>query len=421
MAPHILNVPNEVTDVILDELDESIEAKMKLMSTCQHFRRTLSISFNTNFTIKGPVLDETDGFEKTRSPQYVLGNLLPRFDTLKTAKLYHGRTTSNSLLTFGGFIDALSIVLLCNSLKELSIDLTFCTDDRAIWRAEERKLDACNGWTRARTIYSPPQASLEKLDFFLLEKGCYLPFGTQDLSKTAVAWLIGIFLRLLELPCRSLKSLNFVCGVDRHRSPDPEFFPLELLEPHPEPKRIMNRPGGQLRLPKLEELTLSVSDAGRWAFEQYFDVDLGDIKSLSPVGIYDNVSPEDFIFLRKLTGLSVLHLRYPSRQYFRNWIWSGVPLRGPCQSLKKVVVLGQGPSSTDALQEFMKNNGKIYNARIEEEKVPDRLAAKGIKPEDFTLYLYTPLVVPSQTSHYNFETTYGLKNKGVDSCGPFPY
>ncbi|KAF3108406.1 hypothetical protein TWF103_005491 [Orbilia oligospora] len=326
MAPHILNVPNEVTDLILDELDESIEVKMKLMSTCWHFRRyllpriysacqlnfgrtattraailcdksaghiwplhknypehrrlvkTLSISFNTNFTIKGPVLDETDGFEKTRSPQYVLGNLLPRFDTLKTAKLYHGRTTSNSLLTFGGFIDALSIVLLCNSLKELSIDLAFCTSDRALWRAEERKLDACNGWTRARTIYSLPQASLEKLDFFLLEKDCYCPFGTQDLSKTAVAWLIGIFLRLLELPCRSLKSLNFKCRADRHRSPDPELFPLELLDPHPEPKRIMNRPGGQLRLPKLEELTLSVSDAGRWAVEQYFDVDLGDIK-----------------------------------------------------------------------------------------------------------------------------------------------
>ncbi|KAF3156857.1 hypothetical protein TWF225_009497 [Orbilia oligospora] len=420
MAPHILNVPNEVTDLILDEFDESIEAKMKLMSTCRHFRRyllpqiysacqlnfgrtataraailcdksaghiwplhknypehgrlvkTLSISFNTNFTIKGPVLDETDGFEKTRSPQYVLGNLLPRFDTLKTAKLYHGRTT------------------------KLSIDLAFCTSDRALWRAEERKLDACNGWTRARTIYSLPQASLEKLDFFLLEKDCYCPFGTQDLSKTAVAWLIGIFLRLLELPCRSLKSLNFKCRADRHRSPDPEFLPLELLEPHPEPKRITNRPGGQLRLPKLEE-------------------------SLSLVGIYDNVSPEDLIFLRKLTGLSVLHLRYLSRQYFMNWIWSAVSLREPCQSLKKVVVLGQGSPSTDALEEFMENNGKIYNARIEEEKVPDHLAAKGIKPDDFTLYLYTPLVVPSQTSHYNFETTYGIKNKGVGSCGQFPY
>ncbi|KAF3157382.1 hypothetical protein TWF106_000666 [Orbilia oligospora] len=104
-----------------------------------------------------------------------------------------------------------------------------------------------------------------------------------------------------------------------------------------------------------------------------------------------------------------------------NWIWSAVSLREPCQSLKKVVVLGQGSPSTDALEEFMENNGKIYNARIEEEKVPDRLAAKSIKPNDFTLYLYTPLVIPSQTSHYNFETTYGLKNKGVESCGKFQY
>ncbi|KAF3247764.1 hypothetical protein TWF217_009561 [Orbilia oligospora] len=355
MAPHILNVPNEVTDLILDEFDESIEAKMKLMSTCRHFRRYLlpqiysacQLNFGRTATARAAILCDKSA-----------GHIWPLHKNYPE----HGRLVN----------------------------------DRALWRAEERKLDACNGWTRARTIYSLPQASLEKLDFFLLEKDCYCPFGTQDLSKTAVAWLIGIFLRLLELPCRSLKSLNFKCRADRHRSPDPEFLPLELLEPHPEPKRITNRPGGQLRLPKLEE-------------------------SLSLVGIYDNVSPEDLIFLRKLTGLSVLHLRYLSRQYFMNWIWSAVSLREPCQSLKKVVVLGQGSPSTDALEEFMENNGKIYNARIEEEKVPDHLAAKGIKPDDFTLYLYTPLVVPSQTSHYNFETTYGIKNKGVGSCGQFPY
>ncbi|KAK6500610.1 hypothetical protein TWF506_003379 [Arthrobotrys conoides] len=437
MAPHILEIPNEIIDLILDELDDSPESKFKLMSTCQQFRRcllpriysacqlnfgrtkhiptaflcdrtaagvwllhknypehgrlveSLSISFSTKFFIEGLVLDETDDFGMTRSPQYVLGKLLPQFDTLRRVRLDYVNHYRNIPYDLGGFVDTLCMVLSRRSLKEVSINLVFRTEDKRTWGVEEQKLDASNGWTSPY----PPMANLDKLDISFQEKEC--PYQLQDLSDTAFAWLIGVFLRLFELPCQSLKCLKFKYRADRHRSPDLRHCPLNLLDPHPEPDRIMNRPGGQLRLPNLETLTISVSDAGRWAFEQYFDIDFENIKSLLLFGIYDNITQNDLNFLRKFTSLSVLHLQYPARKYFGNWIESAVSLRESCQTLRKVVIYGQGSPSTNAsqLEEFLRKYGKFYNACIEEKEVPAHMTDQGVKPDDYTLYLYLPFVV----------------------------
>ncbi|KAK6504973.1 hypothetical protein TWF481_006906 [Arthrobotrys musiformis] len=434
-----LKLADEVTDLTLDELGESPDWKLKLMLTCRHFRqlvlprfyatcglgfgrgvsgpvsvlcdrsartiwrlhqanpqygqlvKVLDIEFGRRYIAKGPVSNETSDFETTRSVQSVFGQLLPRFDNLRTVKLRRFLIPMMNSVGFRNIYYTLRAVLSCSSLKELSIDISLLTDlmRDSYWETEVQ--EASHNLFCAN--YGDPLANLDKLEIRLHEKKFY----SRDFDESAVPSLMGILADMLEQPCRSLGSLLFKYEVwsfghaSARRRDHFEFIP-EV------------RVGGRLRLPRLKTLMLSMGDGGRRLFEQYFDFDFRGIKSLSLADLpVENSLGLDF--LQKFTGLSTFHVRLSSDTDLESWCANATSLRKACPSLRKVAIFGYFDAEDPIVGGIVKKYCETHNARIERFKVPQGFAVsnvdllfgfsvsmlgQAIQDDDSKLYFYHP-------------------------------
>ncbi|KAK6528149.1 hypothetical protein TWF281_009400 [Arthrobotrys megalospora] len=412
--PHILKLPNEIISLILDELGESVEWKLRLMATCHHLRtlvlprfysacslefgraavmsravlcdnsarhiwrshqthpeygtfvKHLNVSFNIRFSVTGTMVDEKEDLEEleARSPRYVFGQLLPRFNTLKKARLT--RTAGSRDIKFSGFYDTIRMVLSCGSLKELSISLIVHNSDVERWETEEQD-----------TNYEGLLANLDTLMVEFREKRWFV----RDQAKTAIPWLMGILLDLLGPPCRNLKSLDF-----RYKG---ELFNLsDTWNMLSDEQKILNETGRRLKLSRLEDLKLSVSDGGRWVFEQFVEIDPKNIRVLSLTGVNNGPLGEDLRLLQSFSGLSYLHLRYPPFNFhtLKDWITGILASSKMWPDLREAIVYGRFRLSRADLGDLMKPYGDSFDARIEE--VQDQGVDRYFWAESIRIHLY---------------------------------
>ncbi|KAK6360483.1 hypothetical protein TWF730_006624 [Orbilia blumenaviensis] len=418
--PHILELPNEITGLILDELccpeefdelDDFIEWQVPLMLTCRRFRKlvlprlysacfmsfgivgtefravlsddsarhiwhvrescpeygtlvkSLKLAIGGRFPVKGTVLDETEDFEQTRSLQSVLGWFVPRSNVLKRVWLRrHFDIGENSNLF--DFCDAIRMVLSCSSLKELSLRIKFHNSDRETWEAEGRNISLGGS-----------SAKLNTLDLSFYES----KWTIEDAFQPVFGWLMGILIDLLEVPCQSVSSLCFSYGTTRFKE---SCNRSRLPDPIEYEGKIPNTTGRWLKFPSVKTLKVEMCRAGRWMFEQHINLGLGGIKSLTLSSPYDGVSESDATFMMKFKNLAFLHIQDPTCDGFAEWTTQTFLLSRACLSFREGTLYARFSASDPKVVRFMKDRGDEYNARIKSSEDP--------ASEGFNLSIYPP-------------------------------